>query len=67
MLAVRADRRRIAAEPSAAASPAGLAEPCAGFGGMSTVAAALQVIVYEEAEHLRFATRDLDRLMGTRP
>jgi DinB superfamily len=61
---VRAERQRANAAAFEAAAEGDLSRPCAGV-SQYTMAAALQVIVYEEAYHLRYATRDLDRLTGT--
>ncbi len=65
VLAVRAERQAATAAAFTAAAEGDLSRPCAGAGGQYTTAAALQVIVYEEVAHLRYATRDLDRLTGT--
>ncbi len=64
VLAVRAERQAMNAAAFAGVTDESMLHSSAGFDGAYTVAAAFQVIVYEEAEHLRFATRDLDRLTG---
>lgn len=64
VLAVRAGRRAMLQAFFDEASEETLTEPMAGWNGVFLKGAALQVFVYEEAEHLRFANRDLDILTG---
>jgi DinB superfamily len=62
VLAARADRRATTQAAFTAETDETLTGRCAGWDGQFVRAAALQVIVYEEEAHLRYATRDLDRL-----
>ena len=65
VLIVRAGRQSANAAAFATATEGDLSRPCVGV-GQYTMVAALQVIVYEEARHLEYASRDLDRLIGAR-
>ncbi len=65
VMVARNDRRAMARSAFATASDESLTSLCAKSPtGDWTVAAALQVILYEDNAHRRYATRDLDRLTG---